>query len=147
WFSTPALDKNTLSKLAAIQLFTESKDQGWITNPWSASYRWFDLVVLSSPNDTKPKIVDGLELAWRSHSNRVGVDEFEVLDGFVFDSTHDLFGLLEEGNAIGVQVSCRFAGWENKANDGCLKLRFSATSNLHFSYLSSYTSDEYPKRN
>ncbi|KAH7334125.1 acyl transferase/acyl hydrolase/lysophospholipase [Rhizoctonia solani] len=127
WFSTPALDKNSCLKLDTVQLFTESQDQGYVSDPKTASYSWFDVVILSSPGDKDPRIHNGVALAWRSHSNTTGGEALEVLDGLVFDRSHDLLHLLEDGNAIGVRVSCRFGGWENRANDGCLELRFTST--------------------
>lgn len=127
WFSTPALDEKTRLKLDTIQLFTQSQDQGHVSDPKTASYSWFDVVILSSPGDKEPKIHNGVALAWRSHSNTTAGEALEILDGLVFDRSHDLLHLLEDGNAIAVRVSCRFGGWENRANDGCLELRFAST--------------------
>ncbi|KAF8595461.1 FabD/lysophospholipase-like protein [Ceratobasidium sp. AG-I] len=127
WFSTPALDQSTISRLAQIQLFTESRDQCFVTDKESASYSWFDVVVLSAPGDQTPRIKDGLELAWRSHTNVVDSQGLKILDGSIFDIKHTIFRAIAPGNCIAVRLSSRFTAWENFANDGCLELRFAPT--------------------
>ncbi|KAF8699525.1 Patatin-like phospholipase, partial [Rhizoctonia solani] len=131
WFSTPPLDSATISKLDTIQIFTESRDQGFVSDPYTASYSWFDLVILPPSEDARAKMSQGLECAWRSHTNSIGSPHLEVLEGFVFGRKHDLWNSLKEGDAIAVRASSRFGAWANLANDGCLELRFSPTEIKH----------------
>ncbi|KAG8742964.1 hypothetical protein FRC10_000586 [Ceratobasidium sp. 414] len=125
WFSTPPLDKNTIDRLSEIQLFTESRDQGWADDD-SWSYSWFELVVLRSQDDTTPLLHNNYELAWRSHGNEIRSSTNKLLEGRTFNRDDDLLrGLLVEGNSIGVRVCARFAAWRNLATEGRLELRFS----------------------
>ncbi|KAG9079746.1 hypothetical protein FRC06_007519, partial [Ceratobasidium sp. 370] len=125
WFTTPPLDKNTIDRLSEIQLFTESRDQGW-ADDHSWSYSWFELVVLGSQDDTVPLKQDSYELAWRSHGNEVGSRTNKLLQGRTFNRNDSLLhGLLVEGNSIGVRVCTRFGAWRNLATEGRLELRFS----------------------
>lgn len=84
WFWTRPLDEETILKLDTVRLFTESQDQGLVDDRRSASYSWFDLVIMNGEHDMTPRKIDGVELAWRSHSNCVGENRLEILDGSPF---------------------------------------------------------------
>jgi hypothetical protein len=66
-----ALDRNAINQLEAVQLFTFSRCQESRKDriPEGDSFSWFDIVVLETPFDTAPKVMNGISLVWRSHAN------------------------------------------------------------------------------
>jgi hypothetical protein len=135
WFTTPALDDNTIKKLSKLQLFTKSKDQGYASVGSTTSYSWFELVILNSPDDKVPRMEDNAELAWPSHENKLRVKEYRILEGQSFGASHSLRQQLLPGNAIGVRVVTRFRDWRNYAAEGRLELHFSEPRKFEFSCL------------
>ncbi|TFK24383.1 phospholipase [Coprinopsis marcescibilis] len=127
WFTTPALDAETISKLQDIQLFTVVRhvgqpQEGTGDNIWS----WFDLVILENPDSTTPVKNNEQALVWRSHNVPVGHQGKEELFGRLFTSkVDDIFSNLKPGNAIGVRPSTRFVGWELHASSARLVVRVS----------------------
>jgi hypothetical protein len=126
WFSTPPFNRRLLSKVARMQLETYSHDQGWCSNPSAGSWSWFELVILSPQGDddvlSRKKGADGNDLVWHSHSNPVASREFSGVEGSRFESDHDIWKHLKEGDRIGVNVCAQFFGWENIAREGILKV-------------------------
>jgi len=55
-----------------IQLQTKSHDQGPLASAEAlASWSWFDIIVLESPEATQARVKDGLALIWFSHENKL----------------------------------------------------------------------------
>ena len=55
-----------------IQLQTKSHDQGPLTSADKlASWSWFDVIVLESPEATQARVKDNLALIWFSHENKL----------------------------------------------------------------------------
>ncbi|KAF8590665.1 hypothetical protein K439DRAFT_40474 [Ramaria rubella] len=126
WFSTPPLDRGLLSKIARMQLKTVSRDQGWCSNPGAGSWSWFELAIISAGDRGKPAVKRregyGEDFVWLSHRNLVAMRENQHLEGMVFDHDHEIWQHLEEGDRIEIRVCARFAGWENNALKGVLKV-------------------------
>jgi len=120
WFTTPALDLKTIERIESLQLFAQSHDQGWVTDEKEGNWTWFELVILENPEAATPRVKDGVQLVWRSHYNRLAQANYDWAVGELFPDTHDLFGHLEDGNAVGIRVCSRFSDWELWAKDGFL---------------------------
>ncbi|KAJ3537702.1 hypothetical protein NMY22_g5481 [Coprinellus aureogranulatus] len=138
WFTTPALDKDTIDRFEAIQLFTYSRLQKNQTERVleGDSFSWFDLVILDSPKDTVPRVENGVSLVWKSHHNDSSVIMPFGIQGRLYDVEDEevpefqrlaiaMKGALKAGNAIGVRVNAQYPGWENYARFGQLVVRIS----------------------
>ena len=127
WFSTPPLDSRHISKAARIQLAAESHDQGWCSDPSQGSWSWFEVVILAPPGDDGQTAVikkgsDGRDLVWTSHTNPLRSDGFAWRKGKRFESDHEIWRQLAEGDSIGVRVCAQYPGWKNTAKEGVLNV-------------------------
>ena len=122
-----------------IQLQTKSHDQGPLTSAdVLASWSWFNIIVLESPEATHAKVKDGLALIWFSHENKLCQETTTEQSGLVL-SNQNIFNSLEVspgwllfllfvkvpfkvGNALAVRVCAQFPGWKNHASEGRLIL-------------------------
>ncbi|KAH6902475.1 acyl transferase/acyl hydrolase/lysophospholipase [Coprinopsis sp. MPI-PUGE-AT-0042] len=139
WFATAALDEHAIKQLEAVQLFTYSRCQESRKEAIAEgdSFSWFDLVVLETPFETTPKVLNGVSLVWQSHSNWSAFIHPFGIQGQVFDidisdeevprsqQIAQIKACLEPGNAIGVRVCAQYPGWENFAQSGQLVVRIS----------------------
>lgn len=113
WFTTPPLTDVDLAHIAAFQLVTSSKDQGWAGDLNTASYSWFD-VGIGRPDAPPP------ELRWnRSHHNQLRSRHFQHHEGVVI---HAAKAGWEAGDVISVWACAQFGAWSCKAESG--ELRF-----------------------
>jgi hypothetical protein len=125
WLRTPALDQDLINKVVQIQLQTKSHDQGPLASAAAlASWSWFDIIVLESPEATQARVKDGLALIWFSHDNKLCQETTTEQSGPPL-SNQDIFHSLEVGNALAVRVCAQFPGWENHASEGRLILQTS----------------------
>jgi hypothetical protein len=74
WFATPEFDADMINRLESIQLCTRARHQrgdgeASCVKSEDESFSWFDIVILESRTDTKPKVVNGVSMVWLSHKN------------------------------------------------------------------------------
>ncbi|KAJ8109063.1 hypothetical protein OPT61_g7729 [Boeremia exigua] len=109
WFQTPALTLDTINHIDVIQLWAESHDQGALRNSYLGNWTWFELAILEDEKSTTPKVMNGVELVWKSHRNRFQTSDYAWEAGRRFTEHEDLVHLLEDGNVIAVRICAKFA--------------------------------------
>jgi hypothetical protein len=105
WFKSLPVDNVFCSRVIQLQLHTDSHDQDHITanstsaEKGSVTWGWFEIIILDGHDAAEPKMKDGKQLIWRSHSNRVHSTEqaFSRHFGKVFDRRLNLLHELEVG--------------------------------------------------
>ena len=113
WFTTHPLTDVDLAHIAAFQLVTRSRDQGWTGDPNTASYSWFDIAI-GRPDAPVP------ELRWtRSHNNQLRSRQFCYHEGVVISAADANW---ETGDVISVWACAQFGAWSCEAESG--ELRF-----------------------
>jgi hypothetical protein len=99
----------------------------------AGSWSWFELQLARPTNEDSD--IDRVEVklranqdkaSWRSHSHPVDREtaaqqgRFAEHRGTVFDSDHELWEEVKEGDVLQVVAKARFGGWANAASDGML---------------------------
>jgi hypothetical protein len=74
WFATPAFDADMIDRLESLQLCTRAQHQRAEGEEVCGlaeedTFSWFDIVILESPTDTTPMVVNGVSMVWLSHKN------------------------------------------------------------------------------
>ena len=77
WFQTPPLGPDTIRRLHSVQLLAESHDQGFCDDPMAGTWTWFELAIMENAQADKPRVKDGVTLAWSSHQNHLCELEFK----------------------------------------------------------------------
>lgn len=96
WFKSQPLTREFCHRLTHLQLTTDSHDQGYANHRTAGSWSWFEVAILPSPDATEPrKAMDGEELVFHSHSNRLGCKTATRSHGVVFDRRSKLLANLE----------------------------------------------------
>ncbi|KAF3358216.1 hypothetical protein VDGD_03089 [Verticillium dahliae] len=126
WFRTPSLDTKTIQRLHSIQLFTESRDQGFCDDKAAGIWTWFEIAIMENADAVTPRVKDDIQLSWSSHKNVLSCEDFTWLQGSVFSEDHDLFRLVEKNNVIAVRLCSRFQGWKLTAKRGYLVVELGA---------------------
>ncbi|KAK0609590.1 acyl transferase/acyl hydrolase/lysophospholipase [Bombardia bombarda] len=122
WFQTPPLDPETIKRIHSVQLFAESHAQGFVDNAAAGTWTWFELAIMENEEADKPRVKDGVTLAWTSHKNFLKQFEYGWKSGVKFGEKHDIFRLLEDGNVIAVRLCARFLEWVVYAKSGFLQI-------------------------
>lgn len=76
FMKTAPLSKDFCHSVAQLQVITVSRNQGFVGDETAGSYSWFEVIILANDSAKAPRVKDGRILAWRSHSNRVGIRIF-----------------------------------------------------------------------
>lgn len=115
WFKTKPVSLDFCHRVIQLQLSTDSRDQGWVSDAKQGSWSWFEVAIFENETSTEPKVSDGRVLSWRSHANRMGDEtgNHSRHFGTIFDRRSEILDDLEEGNVIAVIGYTRFVGWEN----------------------------------
>jgi hypothetical protein len=144
WFHTKPLSVIDISRIWGMQLFTMSTNQGWISNPNSGCWSWFEVAIYRRkppPGEnaewmlTRPDFsirlgneeyvvrcrLNGEPLSWLSHRNEEYRREVRIYDGRVFGSDHELWSFLSPGDCIVVLAFCQFPGWSCKGGEALLR--------------------------
>lgn len=96
WFKSIPITAELKDNITRLQLSTRSHDQGWVSDTKDGSWSWFEIAIMENEHSTKIKLnLDGYEMTWRSHSNRIGKGEYSQYFGFVFDQSSSLLQSLE----------------------------------------------------
>ncbi|CAE6500789.1 unnamed protein product, partial [Rhizoctonia solani] len=126
YMSTNPTTVDDLLRNLSIQAQTESRDQGWASNPEKGQWSWFEIAIFTSRpaegQEVKPgdiKQYEGKPLTWTSHENRLNPG-FQWLDGAKFTWDHPLFRHVEQGNCIVLLACAQFPLWENEIRNGKL---------------------------
>ncbi|KAH6904367.1 hypothetical protein BKA70DRAFT_1296423 [Coprinopsis sp. MPI-PUGE-AT-0042] len=124
WFKSPPIDHSFWYRVALIQLTTDSRDQGWVSNKADGIWSWFELAILPDAASEKPrKSKEDKELVWRSHHNRLASSSSTRHFGITFDRRSELFANIQIGDVLAIRVCARFSGWENDAQNGFVTAR------------------------
>ncbi|KDN49271.1 hypothetical protein RSAG8_01973, partial [Rhizoctonia solani AG-8 WAC10335] len=133
WFQTEPFTKKMLRHVKSVQLVTMSHHQGWVSDRNAGSWSWFEFQV-ARPTDqdatcaTAKLRPNGDEISWRCLAHPVDRKSAKRQNGFaehkgsVFDSDHELWTQIEEGDVLQVVMKARFGGWSNTASDGILRI-------------------------
>ena len=111
WFSIAPFSAHDLTTIQSMQLFTRSRDQGWVGDPNAGSWSWFDVVLI--PNE--PERSDRKEQLWLSHNNGPPASIIQRRAGANFGPNHEIWQLAQIGDRIGVRAYAQFNGWSNVA--------------------------------
>lgn len=96
WFKSQPLKREFCHRLTHLQLITDSRDQGWADYRTAGSWSWFEVTILPSADATEPrKAMDGTDLVFHSHSNRLGCEITTRSHGVIFDRRSKLLANLE----------------------------------------------------
>ncbi|KDQ12448.1 hypothetical protein BOTBODRAFT_34423 [Botryobasidium botryosum FD-172 SS1] len=114
------LGQRDIYKMERLVVSTTSRDQGWVSDPHSGSYSWFDVAIIA-PDDTVKTSSAGTLLLWTSHHNRVAGRNSENLEG-VIEGEHEIWDHLSEGDRIAVFIAAQFPGWANYTSSGSLRV-------------------------
>ncbi|KZV92648.1 hypothetical protein EXIGLDRAFT_718105 [Exidia glandulosa HHB12029] len=124
WFTSPPLTHQDLAHIAAVQLHTQSHDQGWASQRDGGSWTWFDLCLARTGRGG-----DGLvevrkraagELRWMSHHNPIASRKPDEREGAIFDVEHEIWTHARDGDVILVRVCAQYPGWANIVYAGSL---------------------------
>ncbi|KAJ7241094.1 hypothetical protein C8J57DRAFT_1085343 [Mycena rebaudengoi] len=115
WFKSEPLTRSVVYHLAQLQLWTDSRDQGFVDDANAGSWSWFEVCILADEKVTEPKKKGNRIFSWKSHGNNIGVEKESRYFGVVFDRRGELLDDLEPGNVIAVRICVRFPGWSNFA--------------------------------
>ncbi|PWN39418.1 FabD/lysophospholipase-like protein [Ceraceosorus guamensis] len=120
WFTSQPLSRKFVSRVAEIQLCTDSHDQGAAALAGAGSQTWFDIAILPSADSTEIKrSKSGREMVWTSHFNQISPDHSLNVPvrhfGTVFDRRADLLACLAEGDVLAIRVCARRRGSVNTA--------------------------------
>ncbi|CEL63025.1 Cyanovirin-N homolog OS=Neurospora crassa (strain ATCC 24698 / 74-OR23-1A / CBS 708,71 / DSM 1257 / FGSC 987) GN=NCU05495 PE=1 SV=2 [Rhizoctonia solani AG-1 IB] len=121
WFSTAPFIREALRNIVAVQIITDSHDQGWADYPDIGWRSWFSLRIVRPDEHSLTRSVDR-EREWKSHSNRIADHTTRHYRGLLFDSSHEIWAHLSEGDRLEVMVHTQFRGWENYAERGILRV-------------------------
>ncbi|CAE6454059.1 unnamed protein product [Rhizoctonia solani] len=119
WFSTKPFTRHALKNIVAAQIITHSHDQGWADYSDIGWRSWFSLRIIRPDEHRLTRSVDR-EREWKSHSNRIADYTTRRYRGLFFDSSHEVWAHLGEGDRLEVMVHSQFRGWENHAEQGTL---------------------------
>ncbi|OJJ45838.1 hypothetical protein ASPZODRAFT_167556 [Penicilliopsis zonata CBS 506.65] len=123
WFTTPPLSRSAILGLKSVQLFAETRDQGYVDDRALGNWTWLELAIYENEEADSPRVREGVQLVWTSHRNDMGSKEYDWLSGDGFGEQHDLLNLLQPGNVIAVRVCACFRGWELYGRAARLVLR------------------------
>ncbi|KAF7799908.1 hypothetical protein EIP86_011150 [Pleurotus ostreatoroseus] len=144
WFWGGPLTDTRLARIAALQLVTVSRDQGWVSDPTAGSWSWFDIGVFPAPPParTNSEIADrgssaGLAAEtdwswisadiqnyfndrddghWRySHHNPMEKPEGRR-EGPIFAMDDDIWQDVKTGSIVAVRMCAQYPGWQNKGS-------------------------------
>lgn len=105
WFKSQPVDQSFCYRVAQLQLWTDSRDQGWVSSPKAGSYSWFEVAIFEDENSTAPKMKDDRELSWRSHENSLTIGTSRHF-GTVFDRRAEILDDLEVRPSGRVAIDC-----------------------------------------
>ncbi|CAE6530240.1 unnamed protein product [Rhizoctonia solani] len=127
WIQTEPFTKEMLTRVKDVRLITMSHHQGWVGDRNAGSWSWFELQLARPIGHMEVKRrPDGGEMSWCCLEHPVdeetahGQGDFAEHKGSAFDSNHELWNLIEEGDVLQVVMKAQFGGWSNTASDGIL---------------------------
>ncbi|CAE6475638.1 unnamed protein product [Rhizoctonia solani] len=139
YMSTRPATVDDLLRIISIKASTESRDQGWASDPQKGQWSWFELAIFTKrPTDgqlVKPsdiKQYQGKPLTWTSHENKLTTD-FQWLDGAKFTWDHPIHRHMEQGNCIALLACAQYPLWENLIRNGKLSVERIDMNRLHTS--------------
>ncbi|KZV71210.1 hypothetical protein PENSPDRAFT_606239 [Peniophora sp. CONT] len=112
WFLSAPIADEDIRRIAAIQLVTVAKDQGWISDPGAGIYSWFE-VGLERPDSTFLP-----EARWKSHHNDLCGRKPTMREGPLYPAPVEEW---KAGDVIGVWACAQYPGWSNTGKEGLLK--------------------------
>ncbi|KAI0035315.1 hypothetical protein K488DRAFT_43586, partial [Vararia minispora EC-137] len=123
WFRSPALTAADVSRMAAMQLVTMSRDQGWATHAEEGPMSWFDFGVFTADTQEQEMGTERAKDRWqRSHYNRMAYGKTNFVKGDVIYFDKEGAPNIGAGECIVVRACAEHARWENRGKMG--ELRF-----------------------
>ncbi|CAE6486199.1 unnamed protein product [Rhizoctonia solani] len=133
WFQTEPFTKQMLHRIKSVQLVTMSRHQGWVSDRDAGSWSWFEFCITGPTDQSTTRAAvkcrpNGDEMSWYCLEHPVDHETADIQDEFaehkssVFDSDHELWTQIEEGDVLQVVMKARFGGWSNTASDGILRI-------------------------
>ncbi|KAH7343208.1 hypothetical protein B0J17DRAFT_713405 [Rhizoctonia solani] len=128
WFQTEPFTKSMLTHVKGVQLVTMSHHQGWVGDRNAGSWSWFELQLARPTEQGVKRRPDGGDMSWCCLTHPVDEEtagaqgDFSEHNGSKFDSNHELWDLIEEGDVLQVVMKAQFGGWSNTASDGVLRV-------------------------
>ena len=118
WFCTSPFDDDFLARVAAVQLFTTSNDQGWATFPDRGSWTWFEWGVFANAAEAAAQATAESETGgWKaSHRNRIAEARAQEVSSAVVSINDDMWRRITEGSVIAVRACAVQTGWSNHAH-------------------------------
>jgi hypothetical protein len=107
---------------AKLVFRTRSSDQGWVSDPESGSWSWFEIRVCKE---------NGENITFTSHHNRLAETEF-FLHTVVFDQNHEVWSQIQAGDWIETVACALFPGWQNKVDYAEVSLSTPYTPDLRW---------------
>ncbi|KAJ7251930.1 hypothetical protein C8J57DRAFT_1077834 [Mycena rebaudengoi] len=111
WFWTKPLD---VTQIAAAQLVTLSRDQGWVNPPTETCHSWFEWGVFNAGVPVQDE-TDIRETWRRTHGNRIAQRRYEQYGGPRAGVDDELWEGVKAGAVIAVRVCAQQHLWENDA--------------------------------
>jgi len=128
YVSTKPFGFEDVMRNISIQAVTDSRDQGWASNPDRGQWSWFEIAIFEKqptegqdvqPNDIKQ--YEGKPLTWTSHQNRLS-SEYKETEGPKFTWDHPIWRHIEEGNCVALLCCAQFRAWRNDIRGGSIKM-------------------------
>ena len=111
WFTSAPLAGEDIGRIAAIQLITIGKDQGWVDSPNAGSWSWFEVGI------ERPFNGPVAEARWKSHHNELGRREPTMRAGPLYPAPHEW----QVGDIVNVWACAQYPAWSNTGEQGILK--------------------------
>lgn len=102
WFKTKPVSLDFCHRVIQLQLSTDSRDQGWVSDTKQGSWSWFEVAIFEDESSDEAKVSDGRALSWRSHANRMEDDtgHYSRHFGAVFDRRSEILDDLEVSSTL-----------------------------------------------
>ncbi|KAG8730609.1 hypothetical protein FRC11_006311 [Ceratobasidium sp. 423] len=124
YMSSGPIEVEDLLRNLSIQILTESRDQGWASEPEEGIWSWFELAIFTkrpadgqqvNPSDIKQH--EGKPLTWTSHENKLCSD-FQWIEGPKFTWDHEIWRYIEQNNYVVVLACVQYPAWQNDIRGG-----------------------------
>ncbi|CAE7113321.1 unnamed protein product [Rhizoctonia solani] len=131
WFQTEPFTRRMLGRTKSVQLVTKYDTRSPLTGIGDTNVGWFELQIarpIEQDVVTHAKVgyrPNGDKMSWFSHRNRgvVGPREFlREYQGAVFDSDHEIWDQIEEGDVLQVVVKAPLHVRAYTASSGFLRI-------------------------
>ncbi|VDC05257.1 unnamed protein product [Peniophora sp. CBMAI 1063] len=114
WFTSGPLADEDVQRIAAIQLVTVGRDQGWASDPSAGSWSWFEVGFERPPSEGS--VLKGRR---ESHRNRLCSQEPTMCEGPLLPAPIEDW---KAGDVVSVWACAQYPGWRTSGSTA--ELRF-----------------------